>query len=382
MRRGALPPASRARRPSDLAPHPAPRSPSTPTDSYVSAGLDAPSAAYNLALDDGGVRGCPAYEDVAQPSMAGFDVAKYQGRWLELGFHDWTQFTEVRRGRRCRAGGQSRRQGTHTRIQPNPCNPNPHAHRTSRLLTLTLPITKPNITLTLPLRQVYGTTLDIALSDDGERWLDDFAVKAPAPLAAPRSWDKSPVANGAHYFLYGKVDRARPGVLQVRRAHPPRPRGARPPERRPSTPRAPPLRRLPPPPISPLQESGFGLTFPNFIVDVQTDPKTGAYTQALQFQCLERGGVRIFEGINFLSRTPDDAAGSQMAALHARATKAGLDPYGATAAQTHVVTHPPPGGGADNAWQRMWEAVGLPRLLALAEGAMHTQAEGILNKVN
>ncbi|KAG8466481.1 hypothetical protein KFE25_002237 [Diacronema lutheri] len=251
---------------------------------YISAGLDgagSPSA-YNLALDDG-IRGCPAYEDVVQPSMADFDVRKYQGRWYELGFHDWTQFSEV-----------------------------------------------------------YGTTLDIELSADGQRWVDDFAVKGPAPLVAPRSWDKSPVANGAHYFLYGKVDVSKPGILQ---------------------------------------ESGFGLTFPNFIVDVQRDARTGAYTQAIQFQCLERGGVRIFEGINFLSRTTDDQP-AQMAAMHARASAAGMDAYGSSAEQMHVVQHAPSGAPpVDNAWQRMWEAVGLPRLLALAEGAMHTQAEDILNKV-
>ena len=39
-----------------------------------------------------------------------------------------------------------------------------------------------------------------------------------------------------------------------------------------------------------LQESGFGVTFPNYIVDVQKDPETGAYKEAIQFQCLERGG--------------------------------------------------------------------------------------------
>jgi hypothetical protein len=94
---------------------------------------------------------------VVQPSMRDFDVRKYQGRWYELGFHDWTQFQEV-----------------------------------------------------------YATTLDIELSKDGGRWVDDFGVKGPAPLVAARSWDKSPVANGAHYFLYGKVDKATPGVLQVR----------------------------------------------------------------------------------------------------------------------------------------------------------------------
>ena len=114
---------------------------------------------------------------------------------------------------------------------------------------------------------------------------------------------------------------------------------------------------------------------------MQRDARTGAYTQAIQFQCLERGGVRIFEGINFLSRTTDDQP-AQMAAMHARASAAGMDAYGSSAEQMHVVQHAPSGAPpVDNAWQRMWEAVGLPRLLALAEGAMHTQAEDILNKV-
>jgi lipocalin len=27
--------------------------------------------------------------------MQGFEVDKYQGRWYENAFHDWTQFTEV-----------------------------------------------------------------------------------------------------------------------------------------------------------------------------------------------------------------------------------------------------------------------------------------------
>lgn len=43
-----------------------------------------------------------------------------------------------------------------------------------------------------------------------------------------------------------------------------------------------------------VEESGFGVTFPNYIVDVQKD-EDGKYTEAIQFQCLERGGVRIFE---------------------------------------------------------------------------------------
>ena len=62
-------------------------------------------------------------------------------------------------------------------------------------------------------------------------------MKGPAPKSAVLSWDKSPVANGAHYFLFGRVDENDPpGVLR---------------------------------------ESGFGVEFPNYIVDVQKDPETG-----------------------------------------------------------------------------------------------------------
>ncbi|KAL1522140.1 hypothetical protein AB1Y20_021780, partial [Prymnesium parvum] len=232
-------------------------------------------AELNLALDDG-VRGCPTYEQVRQPSMRGFDVSKYTGRWYEHAFHDYTQFADV-----------------------------------------------------------YDTTLDIELSADGQRWLDDFAIKGPSPAAAPRSWDKSPVANGAHYFLYGKIDAATPGVLQ---------------------------------------ESGFGVTFPNYIVDVQRDA-SGAYTEAIQFQCLERGGVRIFEGINFLSRAAEMSE-EQMRAMHARASAAGMDAYGASAEQMHVVPHTKPGAPAvDNSWQELWRRIRFPELLALVESSTHSAFE-------
>ena len=168
---------------------------------YIGMGLEGTNGLgdYNLALDDG-IAGCPTYEEVRQPTMAGFDRSKYTGRWYEHAFHDWTQFSDT-----------------------------------------------------------YDVTLDIELSTDKVRrplghagstvaaarrclmsqfpsfsvqakWLDDFGLRGPAPLAAPRSWDKSPVANGAHYFLYGKFDTEQDGVLQ---------------------------------------ESGFGVTFPNYIVDVQ-----------------------------------------------------------------------------------------------------------------
>lgn len=64
------------------------------------------------------------------------------------------------------------------------------------------------------------------------------------------SWDKSPVANGAHYFLFGRVDpNDPPGILR---------------------------------------ESGFGVEFPNYIVDVQKDPGTG---KSLCFICSLRDSV-------------------------------------------------------------------------------------------
>jgi len=244
---------------------------------YVGSGLEGTNGLgdYNLALDDG-VKGCPTYEQVRQPTMANFDKTKYTGKWYEHAFHDYTQFSDT-----------------------------------------------------------YDVTLDIELSKDKTRWLDDFGLRGPAPLAAPLSWDKSPVANGAHYFLYGGVDPKQPGVVQ---------------------------------------ESGFGVTFPNFIVDVQQNEQ-GEYTEAIQFQCLERGGVRIFEGINFLSRSPA-MTNPQTEAMFARAKAAGMAPYGATPEQMHMVPHRAPDAPPlDNSWQRMWSASPLPGLLELLEESTHSNFE-------
>ena len=49
-----------------------------------------------------------------------------------------------------------------------------------------------------------------------------------------------------------------------------------------------------------------------------------------------RGGVRIFEGINFLSRSPT-MSDEAMRAMFARAKAAGIAPYGATPEQMHIV---------------------------------------------
>jgi hypothetical protein len=68
---------------------------------YVGAGLDGKGGLgdFNLGLDDSykgqPIRGCPTYEQVRQPSMDNFDISKYQGKWYEQKFHDWTQFKEV-----------------------------------------------------------------------------------------------------------------------------------------------------------------------------------------------------------------------------------------------------------------------------------------------
>ena len=240
---------------------------------YVGAGLDGQAGLgdFNLALDDQYkgqiVKGCPAYDEVRQPSMNNFDLEKYQGKWYEHKFHDWTQFKEV-----------------------------------------------------------YDTTLDIKLTPDGKGWIDDFGVKGPAPKAAPLSWDKSPVANGAHYYLFGRVDeKDPPGVLR---------------------------------------ESGFGVEFPNYIVDVQKD-ENGEYKEAIQFQCLERGGVRVFEGINFMSRNPV-MTDQELTAMHARAEKAGMYPYGASPEQMHrVAMRDVSAPEIDNSWQQMWKFIGVDKLLEL-----------------
>ena len=85
-----------------------------------------------------------------------------------------------------------------------------------------------------------------------------------------------------------------------------------------------------------LREKGFGVEFPNYIVDVKKDPETGEYTEAIQFQCLERGGVRVFEGINFMSRKPFMSE-EKMKAMYARAADAGMNKYGASEEQMHMV---------------------------------------------
>lgn len=91
----------------------------------------------------------------------------------------------------------------------------------------------------------------------------------------------------------------------------------------------------------------------------------GEYKEAIQFQCLERGGVRVFEGINFMSRSPT-MSDEELAAMHARAEKAGMYPYGADPEQMHrVARRPVDAPPIDNSWQAMWRAIGFDKLLEL-----------------
>ena len=152
---------------------------------YVGAGLDGTAGLgdFNLALDDNYkgqvVKGCPAYEEVRQSTMDNFDIKKYQGLWYEQKFHDWTQFKEV--------------------------------YET----TLDIKVRMIDF-LFLHWEIILRNDVSLyQLTADGKGWIDDFAVKGPAPDAAPLSWDKSPVANGAHYFLFGRVDeKDPPGILR------------------------------------------------------------------------------------------------------------------------------------------------------------------------
>ena len=152
-------------------------------------------------------------------------------------------------------------------------------------------------------------------------------VRGPSPKSSPLSWDKSPVANRAHYFMSGRVDDNDP--------------------------------------VGVLREKGFGVEFPTYIVDVLEDEK-GGYKEAIQFQCLERGGVRVFEGINFLSRNEVMTDG-EWGAMHDRATKAGMDKYGADRTQMHRVERRLASEGSvdDGHWQKFWDDIGVGKLLEL-----------------
>lgn len=114
----------------------------------------------------------------------------------------------------------------------------------------------------------------------------------------------------------------------------------------------------------------------------------GNYKEAIQFQCLERGGVRVFEGINFMSRN-EVMEEAELDAMHARAAAAGMEKvrennisrntanrrfaisnfpppqYGSAPEQMHTVERRLKSQGSvdDGAWQAMWKGLGVDKLL-------------------
>jgi hypothetical protein len=166
-------------------------------------------------------------------------------------------------------------------------------------------------------KQMYDTTLDVQLTPDKKGYVNSLGIKGPSPNSSPLSWDKSPLANGANYKWSGRI--------------------------------------LPEDPPGVAHEMGFGVQFPNYVVDVQVEKSTGDYKELIQFQCIEVGGVRLYEGVDFMSRSPvmtDD----ELDAMHERAKKAGLFFYGASPEQMLRIERRPVGAGpVENAWQDLWK---------------------------
>ena len=56
----------------------------------------------------------------------------------------------------------------------------------------------------------------------------------------------------------------------------------------------------------------------------------------------------------------------ELTAMHSRAEKAGMFPYGASPQQMHTVARRPANAPKiDNSWQAMWRAIGVDKLLEL-----------------
>ena len=56
----------------------------------------------------------------------------------------------------------------------------------------------------------------------------------------------------------------------------------------------------------------------------------------------------------------------ELSAMHSRAEKAGMYPYGAAPEQMHTVARRPEGApDIENSWQTMWRAIGVDKLLEL-----------------
>eukprot|EP00929_Paragymnodinium_shiwhaense_P069333 TRINITY_DN3497_c0_g1_i1.p1 TRINITY_DN3497_c0_g1~~TRINITY_DN3497_c0_g1_i1.p1 ORF type:complete len:905 (+),score=212.67 TRINITY_DN3497_c0_g1_i1:59-2773(+) len=91
-----------------------------------------------------------------------------------------------------------------------------------------------------------------------------------------------------------------------------------------------------------MMEDGFGVLFPNMVLEIWKDPEITAatgyeYTRALQFQCVSKGPGKIeFTGINFLSRQPV-VPPTMLHEMFVKARALGLEPYGSN--DMHVVNH-------------------------------------------
>lgn len=234
---------------------------------HIGTGLEVPTADYNIQLDDRYegqvVKGCPATPiQLASVNAKNFDYSRYAGRWYWHEVHDWTQF-----------------------------------------------------------REMYDTTLDIRLLEDG--YVNTLTIKGPSPKTSPLSWDKSPLMNGVRYSWVGTIDKDAP--------------------------------------LGVSQEAGFGVTFPNYIVDVQS--KNGIdLDELIQFQCIEVGGVRLYEGIDFMSRSPDISE-EALHAMHQRAHDAGLDPYGAAPEQMLRIERATDNDLPENEWQKLWKRLNVDKYL-------------------
>jgi len=167
--------------------------------------------------------------------------------------------------------------------------------------------------------QMYDNTLDILLTPKG--YINTLTIKGPSPDSAPLSWDKSPLLNGIRYSWQGSTSDKK----------------------------------------SVSMESGFGVSFPNYIVDVSPNAQ-----ELVQFQCIEVGGVRMYEGIDFMSRSPEMSE-AQLDAMHARVAKQ-LNPYGASSEQMHRIQRSTTGSSAsktttNNEWQKLWKALQIDHYL-------------------
>ena len=202
-------------------------------------------------------------------------------------------------------------------------------------------------------KEVYDTTLDISINDDQSGYVNKLSIKGPSPSSSPYSWDKSPLAvKGAQYFWSGSNRVANTEDSQT-------------------TTNTNQATKLQP---GYFMEKGFGVKFPNYIMDVKLNgdvsQPNAQYDELIQFQCIEVGGVRLYEGIDFMSRQPT-LNDNQLDAMHVRAKNVGLDPYGANPEQMHRIERRRQVNNynddndvhIDNAWQTMWKTIGFDELL-------------------